>query len=109
LPTLVDRTARRLARQREIAQLIKLARASAGLSQEDLARRMTAMGETTHRSQVSMWEMGPPHGQAPTIWKFLAVLEACETGEEAELLDEILALQRRLRSLRRHTPPRTRD
>jgi hypothetical protein len=47
---------RQLEQRRELAQLVRAARESAGLSQGGLAAAMTAAGEPTDRRQVNRWE-----------------------------------------------------
>ena len=105
----MDRSARRRARRREVAQLIRTLRTRAGLTQEGLAYRMTQLGEATSRSQVSMWELLPPRdldehdpGQLPELGKFLALLQATEPEDRPETPEERQArvLRARLSDLR---------
>lgn len=98
-----DRRAHRLARQREVAHLIRTLRNRAGLTQDALARKMTRLGERTSRSQVSMWEIGGEAGQLPSTLKFLALLQATEPEDRPESAEERQArvLRSRLTDLRR--------
>jgi transcriptional regulator with XRE-family HTH domain len=102
----MDRRDRRQARRREVAHLIRTLRLRKGLTQEALALRMTALGEPTSRSQVSMWEMPSDRGQMPDTWKFLAILEATEPEERPETPEERQArvMRGRLIDLRRLRP-----
>jgi transcriptional regulator with XRE-family HTH domain len=92
-----------------VALLIRTARARAGLSQDALAARMTAMGEPTLRSQISMWETK----QMPSAAALIAIIEACVEAEtppvtEAEReLDRLVEAFAKLgRPARRLPPPR---
>jgi hypothetical protein len=103
----MDRRDRRQARRREVARLIRTLRLRAGLTQEALAIKMSALGEPTTRSQVSMWEMPGESGQMPDTWKFLAILQATEPEDRPESAEEVQArvLRGRLVDLRRLRPP----
>lgn len=64
----------------EIAQLVRAARTRAGLTQEQLAFRMTQLGEPTDRRQVGDWESGK---QMPGAYKFLLVLRSTALSASA--------------------------
>jgi transcriptional regulator with XRE-family HTH domain len=105
LPGLVTREERRLKQLRQVAELIRAARQRAGLTQDDLAARMTEAGEPTSRSQVSMWEMGREGGYMPSTAKLLTIFEVTRTADPAraaaerqmaELEDQLAELRRRL-------------
>lgn len=87
--------------ERDVRELVRVARLRAGLSQEGLAQRMSALGEPTTRSQISMWELRPPRGRDPSARKLLAILEATRVERPLTATEEELAeLERRLVELR---------
>lgn len=111
LAVAMDRAARRAQRQKEIALLIRTLRHRADMTQEDLAREMTRLGDPTSRSQVSMWEMPGPQGNLPDLDKFLTILEATEPRDQPETAADRQGrfLRRRLTDLRHLRAPRDDD
>ena len=99
----MSREERRLKQLRQVAELVRAARHRAGLTQEELADRMTEAGEPTSRSQVSMWEMGSPTGHIPSSGKFLAIFEVTRTVDPLRDAAErqIAGLEAQLGDLRR--------
>jgi len=79
----VEREERRHRYLRQVADLVRTARVRAGLTQEELAARMTEAGEPTARSQVSMWELGSPSGHMPSTVKLLTIFEVTRSPDPA--------------------------
>lgn len=99
----MSREERRLKQLHQVAELIRAARQRAGLTQEELAARMTRAGEPTSRSQVSMWELGSPSGHVPSTGKLLAIFEVTRSGDPVrdEAKRQIARLEAQLAELRR--------
>lgn len=99
----MSREERRLKQLRQVAELVRAARHRAGLTQEEMADRMTEAGEPTSRSQVSMWEMGSPTGHIPSSSKLLAIFEVTRLADPARDAAErqIAELEGRLADLRK--------
>ena len=84
-----DRQERRRARQREVAHLVRTLRNRVGLTQEELAFKMSRiLGQKVHRSQVSMWEIAGESGQMVSTDMFLALLEATTPEDRPESIEE---------------------
>src|SRR5215472_6551444 len=98
----MTREERRARQARQLADLVRAARQRAGLTQEELAARMTEAGEPTSRSQVSMWELGSPSGYVPSTGKLLAIFEVTRSTDPARDAAErqIAELEARLAELR---------
>jgi len=79
----MNREDRRRKQLDQVAELVRVARQRAGLTQEALASRMTEAGEPTSRSQVSMWEMGAPSGHMPSTAKLLAIFEVTRSVHQS--------------------------
>lgn len=88
---------------RQVADIVRAARQRAGLTQEELAARMTEAGEPTTRSQVSMWELGSPSGHMPSTGKLLAIFEVTRSVDPARdaVERQIADLESQLVELRR--------
>src|SRR5215471_14073408 len=99
----MNRDERRRKQMRQVADLVRAARQRAGVTQEELAARMTEAGEPTSRSQVSMWEMGPPNGHMPSTAKLLTIFEVTRSPDPARDAAErqIAELESQLADLRR--------
>jgi transcriptional regulator with XRE-family HTH domain len=103
-----DRAERRLARQREVAHLVRALRDRAHLTQEELAYRMSRiLGQKVYRSQVSMWEIPGRAGQMVSTDLFLALLEATTPEDRPETIEERQArvIRTRVSGLRLRRPP----
>jgi ribosome-binding protein aMBF1 (putative translation factor) len=98
----VSRDERRQQHLRQVADLVRAARQRAGLTQEELAARMSQAGEPTSRSQVSMWELGSPSGHMPSTAKLLTIFEVTRTPDPVRDAAErqILDLETQLADLR---------
>lgn len=94
---------RRQMQLRQVADLIRAARQRAGLTQEELAARMTEAGEPTTRAQVSVWELGSPSGHLPSTGKLLTIFEVTRSPDPArdQAERQIVELERQLADLRR--------
>jgi transcriptional regulator with XRE-family HTH domain len=99
----MNREERRQKQLRQVADLVRAARLRAGLTQEELANRMSQAGEPTSRSQVSMWELGSAKGHIPSTAKLLALFEVTRSSDPVRDAAErqIAELEGRIAELRR--------
>ncbi len=99
----MSREERRRNQLQQVAELVRAARQRAGLTQEELALRMTEAGEPTSRSQVSMWELGSASGHMPSTGKLLTIFEVTRSVDPARDAAErqIAGLEAQLAELRR--------
>src|SRR5215831_13449647 len=99
----MNREERRRRQLDQVAELVRVTRQRARLTQEELATRMTKAGEPTSRSQVSMWELGSPSGHMPSTGKLLTIFEVTRSVDPARDAAErqIAGLEAQLAELRR--------